>query len=229
MKPLLLTLALATFAVAAPVGNSPALYPIPYQLSAAGELAMVIEDASGRRVANLVAQVARAKGANCEQWDCRDQQGIFVAPGKYKWRAIYAPPLELHYQQTVYPNVEAHSADRLPWNRGPRDGFLGNHGNLVCVCAVGDRVYMTSGGTEGGHALLAANLQGQKFWGSGAGANHLFTDGQTLFAEASDVISRINGQTRQRTVVHRRAGAGLCLAAADLRGADAISKAARSR
>jgi len=192
----------------------PALFPIDYRLATAGEFAMVIEDSSGRRVANLVAQVARAKGANRELWDCRDQQGIFVAPGKYKWRAIYAPPLELHYQQTVYPNVEAHSANRLPWNRGPRDGFLGNHGNLVSVCAVGDTVYMTSGGTEGGHALLAANLQGQKLWGSGAGANHLFTDGKTLFCEASGVISRIDGQTRRRTIVNRRAAAAQWLATA---------------
>ena len=107
----------------------PAPFPIPYKLAVNGEMAMVIEDASSRRVRNLVAQVGRAKGANRELWDCRDQQGIFVQPGKYKWRAIYAPPLELHYQQTVYPNVEAHSADRLPWNRGPRDGFLGSGGS----------------------------------------------------------------------------------------------------
>ena len=148
----------------------PTLFPIPYKLAGNGEMAMVIEDASSRRVRNLVAQVGRAKGANRELWDCRDQQGIFVQPGKYKSRAIYAPPLELHYQQTVYPNVEAFSDDRLPWNWGSRDGCLGNHGNIVAVCAVGDQVYMTSGGTEGGHALLAANLKGQKLWGSAAGA-----------------------------------------------------------
>lgn len=184
----------------------PALFPITYQLNTSGELAMVLEDSNGNRIRNLVAQVARGKGVNREMWNCQNQQGIFVSPGKYKWRAIYAPPLELHYQQTVYPNVEAHSPGRLPWNRGPQDGFLGNHGNLVGVCAVGDLVYMTSGGTEGGHALLAANLKGQKLWGSGAGANHLFTDGKTLFAESSGVISRIDGKTRKRTIVHRRAG-----------------------
>ncbi|SVB63829.1 uncharacterized protein METZ01_LOCUS216683, partial [marine metagenome] len=187
---------------------SPELFPIPYELAEDGEVAMVIENEKGERIRNLVAQVERARGPNREKWDCRDGQGIYVSPGKYRWRGIYAPPLELHYQQTVYPNVEAHADDRLPWNWSPKDGFLGNHTNLAAVCALGDKVYMSMGGTEGGHAFLEANLKGQKLWGTGAGADHIFTDGENLFVDSQNVIYRIDLSTHRRTPIHRKGSEG---------------------
>ena len=188
---------------------SPELFPIPYDIAEDGEVAMVIENEKGERIRNLVAQVERVKGRNQEKWDCRDGQGIYVSPGKYRWRGIYAPPLELHYQQTVYPNVEAHADDRLPWNWSPKDGFLGNHTNLAAVCALGDKIYMSMGGTEGGHAFLEANLKGQKLWGTGAGADHIFTDGENLYVDSQNVIYRIDLSTHRRTPIHRKGSEGV--------------------
>ena len=180
-----------------PAADPPAPLEIPYETDEDCEVAMVIEDSQGRRVRNLVAQVSREAGDNVEYWDLKDEFGLPVQGDTYEWKAIYAPPLELHYQFTPYPNVEAHSTDNRPWNGRPQDGWLANHGNIGAVSAVGDKVYIAAGGTEGGHALIEADLDGRKLWGTPRGAYQLFTDGKTLFAESSGIISRFDATTHR--------------------------------
>lgn len=53
-----------------------------------GQLAMVITDAEGRTIRNLVAQVDRKKGPNVESWDLKDDNGLTVGLGTYRWKAI---------------------------------------------------------------------------------------------------------------------------------------------
>ncbi len=202
------TASVTDVAAYADLGDEPARVVVPavqtlppvgvtYQLTQAGEAALVIDDARGRRVRNLFAQVERTVGPQTEPWDLRDESGQPVAPGTYLWRTICAPPLELHYQFTPYPNVEQHSPLSTPWNRGPQDGWLANHGNPCAVCVVGDRVYMAAGGTEGGHAFLEADYEGAKQWGLSDGLGRLFTDGQTLFGQAGENIKRCDVAARK--------------------------------
>ena len=172
--------------------QAPSPIEIAYTLDTDAELAMVIDDATGRRVRNLVAQVERKAGRNTEQWDLKDDNGVPLPVGTYRWKAIYAPPLELRYEMTPYPNVEMHSPNSRPWNREPQDGWLANHGNQCAVRAVGDRVYMAAGGTEGGHAFIETDLTGQKLWGTHRGADQLITDGTTLYARAGTGIARFD-------------------------------------
>lgn len=169
---------------------------IPCRFAVAGEAALVVEDGSGRRVRNLFAQVERQAGESPEPWDLKDEDGQYVAPGTYRARWTVGSKPELIYQMTPYPNVEAHSPDSTPWNRAPKDGWLSNHGNQCGVCVIGDRLYISAGGTEGGHALIETDLQGRKAWGSGDTANRLFTDGATLFLQSGNSVRRFDPATR---------------------------------
>lgn len=171
---------------------------IEYEVSQDSEMAMVIDDDKGYRVRNLFAQEERKAGKHVAYWDLTDEDGLMVPVGSYHWRAISAPPLQLRYEFTAYPNIEEHSPQSTPWPRGPRDGFLANHADLTAVCAVGDKVYMSAGGTEGGHALLEADLSGAKLWGQSDGASALFTDGKTLFIRWDDAITRFDAVRHER-------------------------------
>ena len=161
--------------------ETPPPLEISYRLDCDAEVALVIDDVHGRRVRNLVAEAERKKGVNVEHWDLKDEEGFPVPPGKYKWKAIYAPPLELHYEFTLYPNVERHSPESRPWCGGPRDSWLANHANNSAACVVGDKLFLAAGGTEGGHALIETTLTGAKTWGTPRGADRLCSDGKTLF------------------------------------------------
>ncbi|NQT91139.1 MAG: hypothetical protein HQ559_00145, partial [Lentisphaerae bacterium] len=169
-----------------------------YELPIEGEAAVVVDDPEGIRVRNLVAQVPRTAGANAEPWNMKDEDGLYVDVGKYTLRGICAPPLKLTYQHTFYPSVEMHSPNTYPWNTArPQDGWLANHGNMKAVCAVGDRVYISASATEGGHALAELDLQGNKLWGWGSGADELFTDGKILFTRSHGYVSRLDAGTHK--------------------------------
>jgi len=189
-----------------PANDVPPPFGVSYEMAVDGEVALVIDDLQGRRVRNIVAQVGRKAGLNRETWDLKDEDGLPVPVGTYRWKAIHAPPLELHYQFTPYPNVEQHSPNSRPWNGRPQDGWLSNHGNQCAVCAVGDRVYIAAGGTEGGHAFLEANLKGEKLWGTHWGAQELFTDGKTLFIRSGNSVSRFDAKTRRREEIFSTGG-----------------------
>ncbi len=179
--------------------ETPPPFTITYSLPRAGEAALVIDDSRGRRVRNLFAQVPRQAGSQSEPWDLKDDRGVPVPPGEYRWKVISAPPLELHYQMTPYPNVEQHSPNSSPWWTGmPRSGWLSNHGNQSSVCVVGDTVYQGAGGTEGGHAFIETDYNGAKKWGTGDPAESLFTDGKTLFIRQGNTVFRYEAATRTR-------------------------------
>ena len=174
---------------------------IPCDFAVAGEAALVVEDASGRRVRNVCAQVERKAGASPEPWDLKDEDGQYVAPGTYRCRWTVGPKPDLVYQMTPYPNVANHSPESTPWGRGPADGWLSDHGNQCAVCVIGERVYISAGGTEGGHSLLECDLQGRKVWGYSPGAfagyQRLFTDGSTLFLQNGGQVFRMDPATRK--------------------------------
>ena len=174
---------------------------IPCDYITAGEAALVVQDAKGRRVRNLLAQVERKAGQSAEPWDLKDEEGQYVAPGTYRCRWTVGPKPELVYQMTPYPNVADHSPESKPWGGGPSDGWLSDHGNQCAVCVIGERVYIAAGGTEGGHSLLECDLQGRKVWGYSPGAfagyQRLCTDGSTLFLRNGDQVFRMHPATRK--------------------------------
>jgi len=153
---------------------------------------LVVEDAKGNRVRNLVAATPFPAGDNVVWWDGRDESvrvpyvegntvgihGIYrvggrpVAPGQYRVRGLVRDEVKLRYEFTVYPNVGA-----PPWRTGGRDNgsgaWLSDHTpptDIEFVPATPGlteeaRVYISAPVAEAGFGLIWTDLSGRKING----------------------------------------------------------------
>ena len=171
---------------------------LDFETEVDGEVAVVIDNLDGTRRRNIIAQVEKPAGKHKVAWDLKGEDYRYVDVGKYRMHGIYAPLLELHYEHTYYPNVENHSPGSRPWDARPQDGWLGNHANFTAICAVGERLYIGSGGTEGGHATLECTFDGRKIRGWGWGCSMLFSDDKSLFIAHGSSVARLEPETGKR-------------------------------
>jgi hypothetical protein len=111
--------------------------PIPFRLQKPGFVTLVIEDATGKRVRNLVSETAFPGGNNTAFWDGLDDvgrdpesarrgshsiPGKLVVPGTYFVRGLVRPEIEARYEMSVY------SQGKPPWNTGDKSSeWLTNH------------------------------------------------------------------------------------------------------
>jgi len=154
--------------------------PIHFTLPAAGYVSLVIDDAQGNRVRNLVSDTPFPAGQNTAWWDgsddlSRDREAAdhgqyyipthFVAPGQYRVRGIVHQPIDLRYEFSVY------SAGNPPWDTlDGTGGWLTNHTPpsaalfLPADKAPGGKplVYLGSYVSEGGSGLAWVDLNGNK-------------------------------------------------------------------
>ena len=94
----------------------------------------------------MFARLEMDAGEHSVGWDLKDDNGPFVTPGTYVWKAITHPGLQLKYEMTPYPNVEMTAKENSPWLNGPSGsgGWLADHSPPSAVCAAGDdRVFLT--------------------------------------------------------------------------------------
>ena len=162
---------------------------IGYNLAQAGKVSLVIENADGTRVRNVVANIEQDAGANTVAWNLKDENGAYVPPGNYKWRAITHPPLELRYEMTAYPNVTSYFPDRPAWLTGANGsgGWLADHTAPATVTSTGERLFFGAPVAESGVSVAETDLDGKKIWGFASfaaftGSRMLTTDGKTLFS-----------------------------------------------
>lgn len=169
--------------------------PIKFTLKEPGLVTLVIEDADGKRVRNLVAETPFPAGENIAWWDGTDDvgrdreaakysvyhiPGQFVKPGTYGVRGLVRKEIDLHYEMTVY-----HSGTP-PWPTADRSGgWLADHSPPQSVLFVpGEKptVMIASYVAEGGDGLVFVDLDGRKtgaiHWlgGNWTGASHLARD-----------------------------------------------------
>jgi hypothetical protein len=159
--------------------------PVTFSLKNAGVVTLVIEDATGRRVRNLVAETPFPAGENTVWWDGlddveRDEEsashgvyhipGKLVAPGTYTVRGLVRDQLELKYEMSVYTN--GHPA----WATADGSGeWLANHTPPAATLFIPaeDSPYkqptmlLGSYVTEGGSGLAWTDLDGRKLGGVG--------------------------------------------------------------
>ncbi len=169
---------------AAPSSLHPPI-PVNFTLKAAGFVSLVIDDAQGNRVRNLVSDTHFNAGPNTVWWDGSDDLGRnpeaaahgvglipihYVAPGHYTVRGITHQQIDLHYELTVY------NPGNPPWETvDTRGGWLTNHTPpsaalfLPADHAPGGKplIYLGSWVSEGGAGLAWVNLDGQKQGGRG--------------------------------------------------------------
>ena len=105
-------------------GAAHAPIPIHFTLSAPGYVTLVIDNAEGNRVRNLVSDTLFPAGPNTTWWDGSDDltrtpgaadHGVYlipphlVSPGRYTVRGIVHSAIDLHYEMTGY------GAGSPPW------------------------------------------------------------------------------------------------------------------
>jgi len=175
--------------------------PVKFTIPDDGEVTLVIEDATGKRVRNLVSQTRFPKGENTVWWDGTDDlardpaaadHGIYfippelVAPGSYTVRGLWHKPLDLRYEFSVY------SPGDPPWptTADSSGGWMTNHTPASCAVFIpGEKapggqplVGLGAAVSEGGSAFSWLNLDGKKVGGRGwiggtwTGAQYLAAD-----------------------------------------------------
>ncbi len=168
----------------ADVGPKPPI-PIHFTMKAAGFVTLVIDDAQGNRVRNLVSDTWFEAGPNTVWWDGTDDLGRnpdaaahgvylipthFVAPGSYQVHGLTHQAIDLHYEFSVY------NAGNPPWETvDGKGGWLTNHTPPSSALFVpGDKapggkplVYLGSYVSEGGAGLAWVDLDGKRQGGRG--------------------------------------------------------------
>ena len=87
-----------------------------YTLIKDANVTLVIEDAEGRRIRNLVSDQFRKSGTHVETWDGRNDFGESVEVGVYRWRGIAHGPVTAHWRGSFY------SPGSTPWKQHTRPG-----------------------------------------------------------------------------------------------------------
>ncbi|NNJ26684.1 hypothetical protein LzC2_27740 [Planctomycetes bacterium LzC2] len=174
--------------------------PVRFTLEKPGVVTLVIEDADGKRVRNLIAETPFEAGEHTVWWDGSDdlardlespQHGLYhvptrpVAPGTYTVRGLTRDPIALKYEMSVY------SAGKPPWRTADDTGYwMTNHTPPGAVTHVpGSKtadgeslIFIGAYVSEGGHGLQWVREDGVKVGGQGhvggswTGAPTLATD-----------------------------------------------------
>lgn len=114
----------------------------PFAQACDGKATIVIEDAQGNRVRNLLAGAEMAKGSRRITWDGCDDRGVPQPPGEYRWRSISHPGLEPEYLFAFC------------------DGPGSNHGSLHAAATNGKQLFFGTSVSEGGHELIQLEPDG---------------------------------------------------------------------
>lgn len=159
--------------------------PIRFTLAEPGYVTLVIEDARGVRVRNLISETHFPAGENTAWWDGTDdlgrdldaaQHGLykiparFVEPGAYTVRGLVRGKIGLHYEFSIY------NGGFPAWETADKaGGWLTNHSPPQAALFVpaqqsptgADMVYLGSAVSEGGAGLAWVDLDGKKVGGRG--------------------------------------------------------------
>jgi|GEM_PF-1559128 len=154
--------------------------PVAFTLAAPGYVTLVIDDAAGNRVRNLVSETPFPAGENTVWWDGLDESGQadvsprgyykiagkLVAPGTYTVRGLFRKDLTLHHEFTVYnPGSPPWPAEGVPGSF-----WLADHSppcEALFTPGPEPRVLIGSYVVEGGSSLAWLDLDGRKQRGMG--------------------------------------------------------------
>jgi hypothetical protein len=176
--------------------------PVKFSIPEAGWVTLVIEDNSGKRVRNLIADTFFEKGEHTVGWDGSDdlgrdpsaaKHGLYyiparlVEPGTYRVRGLWRSKVDAKYEMPIY------TAGTVPWETADKSGgWLANHSAPSAVLFVPDcptpdgktkpTMLIGSYVSEGTAGLAWVDLDGKKWRGQGwvgglwTGAPHLARD-----------------------------------------------------
>ncbi|MES2707111.1 MAG: hypothetical protein V4726_10975 [Verrucomicrobiota bacterium] len=115
-----------------------------------GKATVVIDDARGRRVRNLLAARTFTAGSHRLVWDVCDDGGNLLPPGDYHWRSISHEPVKPVYE--------------FSFCNGPGS----NHGTFHAAATNGRDLFFGTPVSEGGYQLVHLDPQGNQLHGFNA-------------------------------------------------------------
>lgn len=190
--------------------------PISFTMPWPGKATIQILSEQGEVMENLVAGAEFPAGKNTVWWDLSTLYDYWppyskpaphfgdpsvrgkelAQPGRYKWKGLCHPGLSLSYVCSFNP-VKKHG---LAWvTADSTGGWLADHSPPLDVVRTGDTMAVGSF-CEGGHALLEADTDMRKLWGTGrihlACPRALAADGEfgTIDYFARKVTERVDPQ-----------------------------------
>jgi FlgD Ig-like domain len=164
--------------------------PIRFHLNEPLSVTLVIEDAQGNRVRNLVACAKRPAGENEAAWDGLDDEGKPVPAGTYGWRGLVHQGISSHFDGVVYspgdpPWVTSEVSSHWYVRASGRGGWLADHVAPSALFAAEERIFVGAAVAEAGHSMMALDPDGRKVWGTlwlgQAGADAFAVEGETLY------------------------------------------------
>ena len=122
-----------------------------------GKATIVIEDANGQRVRNLLAGRPMVQGHHRILWDGLDERGNVVSSGAYRWRAISHPGVRPEYLFSFCNDGNP------PWRTGSGTDMWGpDHSTLTAAAAGEEWTFLGSSVAESGYAMVAVDAAGVK-------------------------------------------------------------------
>lgn len=115
---------------------------IPFTQPLDGKATLVIDDASGKRIRNLVSGEFMEKGVHRILWDGMDDNGALQMPGAYSWRAISHPGIKPVYEMS-FANAKG-----------------SNHGTFSAAGTNGELVVLGTQVSEGGYQVVVLKNDG---------------------------------------------------------------------
>lgn len=162
-----------------------------FTLGEAARVTLVVEDAQGRRVRNLLSDAPFAAGEAVVDWDGRDDAGRPLPKGAYRWRGlVHAKEITANWQGALY------SPGQPPWKQFARPrgwniresgagGWLSDHVAPWSVYTDDRHVYLGCKIAEAGDAIVQCDLDGNKIWGNQwlglSGAHAMCTESNVLY------------------------------------------------
>ncbi len=169
-------------------------YTMPFD----GFATLVIENDKGQRVKNLAGMAQRAKGPQTDFWDCTDERGRLVEPGKYRFRGLVHQGIDPVYEATYG------TPGSPPWDTGDGSGaWLSDHTSPRTVAAGKDMMVLGSERGESGYSIIGVDpATGRKKWGDRtlAGVSSVVADDQYAYIhlnawDVSSALARLELKT----------------------------------
>ncbi|HUU93491.1 MAG TPA: hypothetical protein VM238_20050, partial [Phycisphaerae bacterium] len=158
--------------------------PIKFKMPEDGYVSMVLRNADGFVVRQLLNCEPMAKGEHTVMWDglatpVWRTPGAVLPAGDYTWQAIWHKGIGLRLRGW------AGNSGNAPWHSGPTSNWGGDLGVPWTCAAQGDSVYLGWGAAEAGRGLLACDLEGNVRWkhkyGGFGGAELLAVEGDLVY------------------------------------------------
>lgn len=115
-----------------------------------GKCTIVIEDQNGRRIRNLVSAASFTKGPQSVAWDGRDDDGLPVKPGLYRWRSLHHSGIHPQYLMSF-----------CNWDDDSLKSLASNHSHFTACTTNGEYLFFAAAGSEGGFSMIATDADGK--------------------------------------------------------------------